>query len=161
MARLAISDEYGFPLLKLPFLFPPAAYSFIEARVEELNLAKSVQLLLIWICRCLIDMVLGIIILGALDLEDHLTSGRSKKLRYLLPEAPPLQTEKTTYTMQASPIAPTPPPPSQNRSRRKRGGISRGSPSANFVTRAAHAPSPISGRPWPHQKRKIQGWHSK
>ena len=101
------------PILKPPFLLPATTYYFIEDRVVALKLTKAVQTLLIWIWGYLVDAAPGIAVIGALDLEDRLVSGRRKTLRDLVPEALLLQQANTTYVMQAAPSVPMPPVPSK------------------------------------------------
>ena len=57
-----------FPLMKTPYMFPTAAYSFIKDRPVALKLTVAVQPLLTYIRGYLIDAALGIESLGALKL---------------------------------------------------------------------------------------------
>ena len=69
------------PLLKPPFLSPPAACDPIKARVDPLNFTAALHPLLAWIQGIPKYAVPGVSILGALDLEDHITGGRRRLWR--------------------------------------------------------------------------------
>ena len=64
------------PLLNPPLLSTTATYYLIDSRAAALNFTKAVQQVLTWIRGCLLDAAPGIVILGALDLEDFLTIRR-------------------------------------------------------------------------------------
>ena len=64
------------PLLKAPLISPPSAYALIHAISGGRNMKAVVHHLLTWTRVLLKSTAPGVPILGALDLEDHLTGVR-------------------------------------------------------------------------------------
>ena len=72
------------PIITPPFLDPPSAYAFAEARVVAFQLTKDVQLLLAWMRGTLKAEDPGVPRISVLDIDRHFTGVRMRLWRNLV-----------------------------------------------------------------------------
>ena len=86
------------PLLTAPYLSPAAAYALLAARVHAWKWDAPLKPLITWLRSSLYAACPGVTSLSPLELNDHITVGRQKLIRAMVPCTPQAQLRRRRLT---------------------------------------------------------------